>query len=586
MIVRTVSMFRLVSLMCLCTLLLPAQASTRKVHELVLSGTYRDLAESGFSIMSLASGGGMGKVKPFYDLVADIGKLEKAGGEVLVDLSSPSLGLNGPQLVELARAFTSLRNAGVKTTAYLENASMSHYRVAVLCDRIFMADMGTMDFKAPSMNTMFFRGVMDLLGVQVQVTRCGDFKGAVEPFMLEKMSSHLKQHYLQLLRDMNDGVVSRISTRRQIDKKKVRDLQRQRLISASEARQARLVDEVVPWRGARQLISGDDVAFERVGKAKKKSGFSIMSLLSGGKKKADKKLEEPSYVVLHLQGAIEDGREASAGSIVSGPTVARVRKLMNDDLVEGVVVRVNSPGGSATASEAILLALRDLAKTKPVVVSMGNLAASGGYYISMIGCPILTERETITGSIGVFGLRPNLTEIAEAAGVHEEVVGLDETAAAMDSFFRPASEHELSRRQSLVNAVYTRFQDRILEVRKGLTREQLLKIAGGRVWSGARAKELGLVDAIGGLDDAIVRIEKKNGASLPVVHLPRPSGSPFGALGSLLGVMVRQAAPELELLGHAGFRLAEPIRILADALRHRGSFRVWMLAPAELSIRW
>lgn len=591
---------RTLATLLLCALMTPAQsdgaASTtskpprskkagRVIHELKMSGAYMDLPGAALDIASLVGLGATGKPKPFYTLVDDLAKVE--GGAILVDLSDLGLSLNGPQLTELERAFTALRDRGVHATAYLENASMAHYRAAMLCDKVVLADMGMLDFRSPAMGSMFFKGVMDLLGVEVQVTRCGDFKGAVEPFLLERMSDHLKLHYEKMLTSMNDHIVNSIAARRGLAAEKVRALQKRRMFDAEAAKAAGLVDEIVPWRGARfSVATDDDTTFKNVGKKEKKGGISLMSLLSGGSTASKMRIGKDSVVVLQLSGTITDGKTASPGSMVSGPTVALIRELAEHKKVKGVVVRVNSPGGSATASEAILLALRDLAKAKPTVVSMGDLAASGGYYISMIGkdCKVFAEAETITGSIGVFGMRPNVKELADALGVHQELVTLDPDAAGMDDLFSPLSDTQLNRLQDMVDGVYTRFQDRILEARK-MSREDLLKIAGGRVWSGTQAKELGLVDALGGLGAAMATIEPEAGAGHAVVHFPKPDSNPLGALGSLLGAHLRNAETRLTILSQAGFKLEGPLRILLDALRNPRANRAWMMIPAELRIR-
>ncbi|NRA97169.1 MAG: signal peptide peptidase SppA, partial [Planctomycetes bacterium] len=382
-------------------------------------------------------------------------------------------------------------------------------------------------------------------------------------------------------------IVASVSARRGLDIEQVRELQKKRMLDAASAKAAGLVDEVVPWRGARlSVATDDDTTFKNVGKKEKKKGISLMSLLTGGSSSSKTRVNKDSIVVLQLSGTIMDGKAASPGSMVSGSTVKLVRELADNEKVKGVVVRVNSPGGSATASEAILLALRDLAKTKPVVVSMGELAASGGYYISMIGngCKVFAEAETITGSIGVFGMRPNVGKLANTLGVHQEMVTLDPDAAGMDDLFSPLSAAQLDRLQDMVNTVYTRFQDRILEARK-MSRDDLLKIAGGRVWSGAQARELGLVDALGGLGEAMATLEAKAGAGHAVVHFPKPDSNPLGALGSLLGAHIQNAQSRVALLAQAGFKLEGPLRILLDALRNPRATRVWMMIPAELRIR-
>jgi protease-4 len=562
---------------------------SRVVHELKLSSPYQDLPGLSLGLMDLLGGGG-GKAKSFYQLVADLKAFaEKHGGaEMLVDLSSGGFAVNDAQIAELERAFKVLRDAKVRTTAYLENASTRHYLVACLCDKIVLADAGILDFAAPAMSVMFFKDALDLLGVQFQATRMGEFKGAVEPFVLSEMSSHLRNHYLEMVTSMNTRNVQVISDRRRLTPEKVRELQGQRLITAKAAREAGLVDDLAPWQGARQCLGGETACtFESVGKKKeKKSGFNFMSLLTGfGSGKSDeKKLDEESVAVLHLSGVIVDGEKESPGQIVSGPTVALVRKLASNELVRGLVVRVNSPGGSGTASEAILLALRAFAEKKPVVVSMGSMAASGGYYVSMVGGPVFAEHNTLTGSIGVFGMRPNVAALARRVGVRNELVALDDSAGLEDPF-RPLQDAQLKQIENFIRDFYDRFRRRILESRKNLTDEQLLAVAGGRVWSGQQAIGLGLVDKLGGLDDAVAAVREKLGdKDIPVATYPESDANPLKMLESLFeGVSIDGG--KLELLKAAGLDLSQSLAITLDALRNPGTPRAWMLLPCELSIR-
>jgi protease-4 len=434
---------------------------------------------------------------------------------------------------------------------------------------------------------MFFKDALDLLGVQFQATRMGEFKGAVEPYVLSEMSTHLRKHYKDMIESMNARNVQLVSSRRHITPEKVRELQARRIIPAKLAKESGLVDEVVPWQGARRSLGADGLcAFEPVGKKKeKKSGFNFMSLLTGMGKSEEKKLEDESVAVLHLSGVITDGEKESPGEIVSGPTVALIRKLAADDLIRGLVVRVNSPGGSGTASEAILLALRTFAEKKPVVVSMGSVAASGGYYVSMVGGTVFAEHNTITGSIGVFGMRPNISTLARRIGVRNELVALDDAAALGDPF-RPLQESQLAQIESFIRDFYGRFRARILEARKNLNDEGLLAVAGGRVWSGQQALGLGLVDKLGGLDDALAALKEKLGdADLPTATYPEGSGNPLKMLESLLeGVLVSDRG-KLELLKAAGFDLTQSIAIALDALKNPAMPRAWMLMPCEMSIR-
>src|SRR5690606_3270492 len=365
------------------------------------------------------------------------------------DLSRP-FGLNTAQLAEVERAIAEVRAAGKHTWAYVEGADLGTYQVAAACDRILIADLGVIDLPAPAMAVTFLKDAFDVLGIHMDVIRCGDFKGAVEPFLYSQMSDHLRAHYTAMLESINNSIVERIARGRKMSATQVRTLQAQRMFTAEQAVECGLADEIVPWRGAEHAFEAathrSEVAFDDVlsGKKERKS-VNLMAMLSqmfNPKKAAE--IEEPTLVVLHLSGDIVDGAQPTPGSIVSGPTVAAIDALKQQENVKGVVVRINSPGGSATASEAILLALRDLAAAKPVVVSMGRVAGSGGYYITCFGRPILAEAATITGSIGVFGAKPSLGALMRRIGVHQDMVALDASAGMM-SIDRPWTDAEKQR---------------------------------------------------------------------------------------------------------------------------------------------
>lgn len=550
------------------------------VHELVLSGVYADLPSLDLGIMALAGGGDLPKA--FYPLIESLEELAEqgAGTELLVDLSSLAIGLDSNHLQELSRAFQKLRAAGVKTTAYLENAGTTHYLLAAECDRVLLADMAMLDFGGPRLSTMHFKDALDHLGIEMQVTRVGAFKGAAEPFVLSRMSDHLREHYRTMLGTMNDDVIGRIAARRNLSPETLRAAQARRLHGASDAAKHGLVDAVVPYRGARSAYAmGRDITFKTLATEKKPKKLNMMSLLTGSFSQRKARIKERSNVVLHLSGAIMDGAKKMPGVIVSGPTVQLIKELQEDEKVAGVVVRINSPGGSATASEAILLALRELAAKKPVSVSMGSVAASGGYYVAAIGAPIVAEPTTITGSIGVFGMRPNLAKLSKRIGVHHEVVALDEDAARLDDLFQPLDQTGLDRIQAMVDDIYVRFQDRILEVRP-MSRENLEQLAGGRVWSGVQARGAGLVDQLGGLEVAISNLPEKG---LPVVHRPEARTDPMAILEDLLGGL-NIAAPELKALARR-FELDGLLAILHTIAEQGARPQVWALMPFELKLR-
>ena len=555
-------------------------------------GAYADLPEVGFSPMDLLAGGGA-PPKSFFGFLDLVEQLAEASEQdVMLDLSS-GFAFNLPQLCELERALAKVRANGKQITCYLENAGVGAFQIAAQCDRVLMADMGSLDLRSAAMNVMHFKDALDLLGVSVEVTRVGEFKGAVEPYLLPKMSHHLREHYEAMLASMNDDVVRRIATGRRLSAAKVRELQATRVFTAKQALLEGLVDRLVPWSGAERalgIVRGDD-AFELVDVApkKKKKRRDLMSLIGNMlRSKKEEEIEDPQIVVMHLAGQIVDGDQSQAGSMVSGPAVARLDKLADNELVRGVVVRINSPGGSATASEEIRLALQRLASRKPVVFSMGELAASGGYWITAIGEPILAEAGTITGSIGVFGMRLTPGALMRRIGVTNEVVHLDE-GALMDAIDRPWTDATRARVQESVDEIYDRFLAIVAKSREK-SAEQVDAIAGGRVWSGEQALANGLVDRIGGVHDAVAIVRQRAGigdGEIEVRHVPEPTNFADTLFSSLFDARVEgagDAAVVRALLAECG-RFSEVVGVLREALTGDGSAKVYALMPPGLRVR-
>jgi protease-4 len=472
--------------------------------------------------------------------------------------------------------------------------------IASGCDEVLLADLGGIDMPSSSMETMFYRDAMDLLGVQASVTRAGDFKGAVEPYVNPVMSKHLKEHYLAMLESINNAQVGRIAKGRGLSVAAVRELQKKRMILPVEALASKLVDKLVPYGAMEKTVIdslGDSYEWTKP-KAKPKKEVSIFELMGQAMAppKNPLKIKDDSIVVVHLSGAIEDGKTANGGSIVSGPTVKLIEDLTADEKVKGVVVRINSPGGSATASEAIRQALEAMAKKKPLVFSMGELAASGGYWITCIGQPIFAEHGTITGSIGVFSMKLSGGALARRLGVHIESVTLD-SAAGMNALSHAWTEEETEMMQKFIGTIYDKFLQ-IASSSRNIPVETLKSLAGGRVWSGEQAKANRLVDQLGGLDDALAMVAKN--AKLDkykVVHRPEATGGLD--LGSLLGGREEDAdilaSSELlsglesklcEMLKAQGFR-GDATRLLLRSMDLSGkqSPKAWALLGEELKIR-
>jgi protease-4 len=580
----------------------------KHVRVLTLSGNYEDLPSPGsLNPTELIFGGG-GKTKSFYRLCDYLGELESEERvtHVVFDLSDVSMAMNPAQLDEIDRRIVRLRSSGKKLIAWLENADNTHLSIASACNEVIMADFGGIDMPSSTMESMFYRDAMDLVGLHASVVRAGDLKGAVEPYTNSVMSAHLKQHYVEMLESINAAQVARIARGRGLTVGAVRELQKKRMLLPAEALSSKLVDRLAPYGTMKQTIManlGDEYEWSKP-KAKPKRDVSIFELMSKAMSppKDPSKLKDESIAVLHLSGAIQDGKDPSPGAIVSGPTVKLIEELNADDKVKGVVVRINSPGGSATASEAIRQSLDALAKKKPIVFSMGEVAASGGYWITCIGQPILAEHGTITGSIGVFSLKVTLGSLLRRVGVRVETVHLD-SSAAMDSIDHAWTDEEIARMQDFIDHTYGQFLKLASESRR-MSVDAIKPLAGGRVWSGEQAKQRGLVDNLGGLDDAIAMVAKKLSIEKPkVISRPdAPTGLDLfkflggaddemgdiqiGTTDSVDSVLRSLESQLLGLMTRHGFK-ADGTKLLFRALAkpESGLPKAWALMSEEIKIR-
>ena len=575
----------------------------KQLRAIALSGSYDDLMQPpSLNPTALLMGSGVSKSKSFFrlcDYLQEMGE-EANLSYVLFDLSDGNIEFNSAQLDELSRRLAKLKTKGKKTIAWLESASNVHLAIASCCDEIIMADLGGVDMPSSALETMFYRDAMDLIGVKASVVRAGDFKGAVEPYTNPVMSEHLKGHYLAMLESINAAQVSRIAKGRGLTTASVRELQKKRMLLPAEALASGLVTKLAPFGSMKSTIQesiGKEIEWTKP-KSKPKhemSVFEFMSKAMAGPKETSK-IKDDSIAVLHLSGAIVDGKEASPGEIVSGPMVKSIEDLAQEERVKGVVVRVNSPGGSATASEAIRQALVELARKKPVVFSMGEMAASGGYWVTCIGQPIYAERGTITGSIGVFSLKLSLGTLLRRVGVHVESVLLDESAAS-DAIDRAWSDTEVANMQRFIDDVYDRFI-KLASKSRNIPTEKVQTLAGGRVWSGDQAKMHGLIDEIGGLDDCIAMIAKKaNIDKYKVFHRPdAPSGFDLFRMLDDAGdhdiavdesnVLKSLEQKLLGVLAQRGFRLDTTRTLFRSAFRSKaGQPAIWAMMPQELRVR-
>ena len=415
--------------------------------------------------------------------------------------SSSSSSSNGyATLREVREALERFRDAGKTIIAYNQDWSEREYYLASVAEEIFLHPLGMMEMNGLSSQTTFLTGGLEKYGVGVQVTRVGRYKSAVEPFLLTESSPESRQQTEQLLTDIWNDFVTTVESRPQISAQQVQQVVNTRgLLMAPEAEQQGFVDRIAYFDevvAELKVLTGkkeDDRTFRQI-------NLSRYATVSDNQRTT--RMRSASQIALvYADGEIVSGQGGSTQ--VGGDRLAKqLRDLRRDDDVKAVVLRVNSPGGSATASEVIQREVQLMTETKPIVVSMGNMAASGGYWISSYGSKIFAQPNTVTGSIGVFGMLLNVQSLGNNQGITWDVVKTG-PFADIQTITRPRTDQEMAIIQQMVDRIYERFLNLIVESRN-LPAQQVREIAQGRVWSGQEAKQLGLVDEIGGLNDAIL----------------------------------------------------------------------------------
>jgi len=453
---------------------------------------------------------------------------------------------------EIAAALGELRASGKQVVAFGENIGQGQYLLAAQADEIYLDPMGSLMLEGLARYRQYFRAALqDKLGVDVHLFRVGEFKSAAEPFILDAASPEAKEADLYWMNDVWQRYLADVGTARKLDPAQLaaqidalpEGIEAAGGDIAKYALEMKLVDGLKTREQLDQLLTERGVA-----DADADHGFRSVSLdgylahLDGRRLPVDKR---PQVAVVVAEGEISGG-EQPAGRIGGVSTAALLRQARDDDQVEAVVLRVDSPGGEVFASEQIRREVEQLkAAGKPVVVSMGDLAASGGYWISMNADRIYADPSTITGSIGIFGMFPNFTRTLDKIGVHTDGVSTTRFAGAFD-VTRPLDPEVGRVVQAVIDKGYADFTGKVAAAR-GKSVQDVDQIARGRVWSGAQAKERGLVDELGSFGDAVAdaagRAELEQD-TYRVVYLDKPA-TPFaqflaGFAGSRIGAALLQ----------------------------------------------
>ena len=399
------------------------------------------------------------------------------------------------------------RESGKFIIAYSDKVvDQKSYYLSTVADKIYINPSTNLEFKGISGQVIFYKNALDKLGVEVQVLRHGKFKGAVEPYMLDSMSEENREQIKEYTGSIWNTVLEDISLSRDIP---VADLQNyaDNLVAylAKGAFDNKLVDSLM-YRDELEAILK-----EMTGISESKDlvtiGFPDYSKTLTGTKKVSVK---DRISVIYAQGDIVSSINENE---IEGERFAElIRKERMDSTVKAIVLRVNSPGGEATSADIIWREVELASRIKPVIVSMGDYAASGGYYISAAATKIFAQPVTITGSIGVFGLVPNAESLMkDKLGINTETVSTNRSSD-FPSLFKPLTPYESSVMQQSIENVYDNFVDRVSSGRS-MSYAEVDSIGQGRVWSGIDAREIGLVDEIGGLNDAITSAASLAGLS-------------------------------------------------------------------------
>ncbi|AMA50161.1 MULTISPECIES: signal peptide peptidase SppA [Flavobacterium] len=413
-----------------------------------------------------------------------------------ISILNNTLHLGTAQTKALRDEIENFRKSGKFVLAYGNSYSQKEYYLNSVASTVYLNPVGELEFKGLSSEVMYFKDFQDKTGMKMEIIRHGKYKSAVEPFLTNTMSPENREQISGFLNSIWNAITEDISKSRNISVTDLNLIATDLLARTPElAKNNKLID----------IIAYEDVYHQDIKKRLKvaeSEDYNTVNILDYSKELANN--EEFSLgekiAIIYAQGEIGSG-EGDLNTVGEGSMKRSLKEAREDQDIKAIVLRINSPGGSALTSDLIWREIELTKKVKPVVVSMGNLGASGGYYIACNAHKIFAEASTITGSIGVFGMLPNLSEISKRYGINTETVETHKNASGY-SVFEPIDTDFRNFTQEGVETIYKTFVNRVAKGRK-MTFEQVDAIAQGRVWSGTDALKIGLVDKIGGLDDAI-----------------------------------------------------------------------------------
>ncbi len=464
------------------------------VYKIKLAGTLVDnVSENPFSVL-------MGETEDALSLTTLIETIQAAKTDANIQgiyLDAEMLSTGSANLQALRGALIDFKQSGKFIVAYADSYTQGNYYLCSVADKVFMNPAGMLEIVGIASQSMFYTGLMEKVGVKMEVFKVGTYKGAVEPFMLEKLSDANREQIQSYTSSIWNTLAGGMAESRKLTVDAVNAFANEGLIfgPAETAVERGFIDELkyrpdveayvmelAGQTGTKLQAAGVD-KMKNIKKAVRESSNQIAILYAEGE-------------IVEAEGAVYD-----TDNRITGKLAEELIRLREDEQVKAVVLRVNSPGGSGYVSEQIWRQVVELKKTKPVVVSMGSVAASGGYYISCAADKIVAQSNTLTGSIGVFATIPNVEATLKKIGVSTDIVKTNKYAD-MGDLSRSFRDDERVLMQGYVERFYDLFLTRCADGR-GMTKEAVDAIGQGRVWTGAQAKERGLVDELGGMDTAV-----------------------------------------------------------------------------------
>ena len=451
------------------------------------------------------------------DILASIKKAKENDDIKGIYIQATSLNANFAPLQEIRDALDDFKKSGKFIVAYSDNYTQGMYYLSSVANKVLLNPKGAIEWRGLASQPLFLKGLLDKLGIEMQVFRVGTYKAAVERFSATEMSPANREQVTAYITSIWNEIITDVAASRKISVDSLNNYANRMLMfyPAEQTVKSGMADTLIYKNDVRDYL-------KQLVEIDKDDNLAVLGLdeMINVKKNTPKDKSGNIIAVYYAFGEIDGGSSSTdEDGIISNEVIKDLRKLKEDKDVKAVVLRVNSPGGSAFGSEQIWEAVCQLKKEKPVIVSMGDYAASGGYYISCAADTIVAEPTTLTGSIGIFGLIPNAKGLTDKLGLSFDVVKTHKFAD-FGNIMRGMNTDEQTLLQMYINQGYDLFVSRCAEGRK-MSKNEIEKIAEGRVWTGEAAKKIGLVDLLGGIDKALeIAVKKAKVEGYTVVGYP------------------------------------------------------------------